>query len=143
VAEGEPVLFFHYQSLRLYRLGPGVGRWSQPPNWFRLPAPAGDLVARTDVHVRKSRAERRLLWRPYLARLAEAVRTVEDADGGFVANLPVARLGDAAADARRKVELNSSRLNPRLRRAARRENALGRTHPRQAAVLEQADYLRG
>ena len=143
VAEGEPVLFYHYQSLRLHRLGPGVGRWSHPPNWFRLPAPASELVGKTAVHNRMSRAERRLLWRPYLARLAEAVRTVEEAHGGFVAGLPVARLGDAAADARRKVELNSSRLNPRLRRAARRENALGRAYPRQGAVLEQADYLRG
>jgi hypothetical protein len=141
VAEGEPVLFYHYQSLRLHRLGPGVGRWSLPPNWFQLPAPANQLAARTAVHNRIPRAERRLLWRPYLARLADAVRTVEETHGEFVERLPVARLGDTAADARRKVELNSSRLNPRLRRAARRENTVRPAYPRQPSV--QADSLRG
>ena len=50
----------------------------------------------------------------FVARLAEAVRTVEEAHDGFVAGLPVARLGDAATDARRKVEATVEYLRSTL-----------------------------
>jgi hypothetical protein len=73
VADGRPVIAYHYQSLRLGRARP----WRTQvlaPNVF--PFRRLGLEAEVRTHYRLSRGERRHLWRPYLARLQIAVGEV-------------------------------------------------------------------
>ena len=79
--DGRPVVFFHAQSWRLRRAGPGV-----------RPLPGADRAGYTiDGGYRPSALERELLWAPYANRVADSVRELRGVDPGLVEDLP--RLG--------------------------------------------------
>lgn len=114
LVDGRPVSFYHYQSLRVHRL-PRRLRWvPRPPSYLKLAAP---LVVRTKPWFRLTRAERRLLWRPYLNELAPAVCEVAAAEPRLLETMPVLRVADLAHDWWHKLRLNLDRRW--LRRAAK------------------------
>jgi hypothetical protein len=83
LANGRPVLAYHYQSLRLAHGRPGVGR-RLSPNVFALPGTPLRMEARAQPHYRLSRSERQRFWRPHAIRLGHAVSQVVDAEPGFL-----------------------------------------------------------
>jgi hypothetical protein len=86
LADGRPVLAYHYQSLRLHHPRPRVAR-QLSPNVFPLATPTAKLEACAQPHYRLSRRERRLLWRPHATRLAAAVEEVLAYEPAFLATL--------------------------------------------------------
>jgi hypothetical protein len=102
-ADDRPVTFYHHQSLRLYRRPRRLRALPLPSNMFALP---GGLVARTNPQYAMSSAERNLIWRPYLDRLAEAIE-----DPSFE-ELTLAELRD---DGRLRFGIARGRVGHRLR----------------------------
>jgi hypothetical protein len=87
LADGRPVIAYHYQSLRL--------GWARPrraqalaPNVF--PITRLGLEAQVRTHYRLSRRERRHFYGPYLARLETAVGEVQNAVPAFAGALAAA-----------------------------------------------------
>jgi hypothetical protein len=111
LVDGRPVAFYHYQSLRLRRLPPRLRGAPRPPSYLRLPRVADSpaLVARTKPWFRLTRAERRLLWRPYLRELAPAVAEVAVAEPRLMATVPGLGAGELVRDWRCKLRLNLDR----------------------------------
>jgi hypothetical protein len=104
VAEGLPVTFYHHQSLRLYRIPPHLRPLPLPSNIFRLP---GGAVGRINPRYRISPAERRLIWRPYVDRLAEATADVIQLANGSDSHrqAEVIKLGLLLRDTGRRLQL--------------------------------------
>jgi hypothetical protein len=122
-ADGSPVIAYHFQSLRLRRTAQGLPiRVAQ--NAFRMPPTQPPLEAYAQPHYRLSPAERRVFWRPYVARLGQAVVEVIEREPGFaqaVAQAPTP--GATLAAIREHVGLQASRvLVPPVRAVRRRIN---------------------
>lgn len=83
LADARPVLGYHYQSLRLGRARPSVGR-RLSPNVFAVPGTPLPVEARARSHYRLSRSERRRFWHPHIKRLGSAVSQVIDEEPTFV-----------------------------------------------------------
>jgi hypothetical protein len=121
-AEGLPVTFYHHQSLRLYHRPLHLRPLRLPSNMFPLPGRRGRLVGRTNPRYRISRQDRRLIWRPYVRRLAEAVTDVAGAVGESAA--PEAQFGvltpkHLLGDTGRRLQLRASPIEHRVRKAGR------------------------
>jgi hypothetical protein len=117
-AEGFPVTFYHHQSLRLYRRPAWLRPFALPSNMFVLPG-RRDLVARVNPRYRIPRAERRLIWRPYLRRLAEAAG--ELADGRLGTDPVFDRLAfvHIRSDAERRLRIRAASIRYGVGHAAR------------------------
>jgi hypothetical protein len=115
-ANGRPVVFYHHQSLRLYRRPVRLRAYGLPYNAFRIPGHGGALVGRTLARSRFSRAERRLIWRPYLNRLAQAVDDVAREVDAFPTTLHVLGLHHLRSDRAQRRRIARSRLNAGARR---------------------------
>ncbi len=85
-ADGRAVIAYHYQSVRLCRASPWLGR-RLPPNVFALPGVRPALQARAESHYRLSLAEQHLFWRSYARRLGPAVVEVLAAQPRFAERL--------------------------------------------------------
>lgn len=77
LADGRPLVYYHYQSLRLRRDGPlvRVAGW-RSNDLGELPGIAPPMRATIGRHWRISADERELLWQPYRQQLAAAVAEI-------------------------------------------------------------------
>ncbi|MHB8468736.1 MAG: glycosyl transferase [Gaiellaceae bacterium] len=85
MVDKQPLIFFHYQSLRVYRSP--FGRTPLPAPYRRIPSHA--LAWSTPYPV--SASHRHLIWRPYLRQLAAAIadaRTLDPSPAYGVTHLP-------------------------------------------------------
>jgi SAM-dependent methyltransferase len=99
LVDGQPLIFYHYHSLTLYGGLEALARMRVLPPPYRS---SGDgLVWRSGYPM--SAPERRLVWEPYVQRLAHAVADVRaldpSFDRGFVERRPVEVARDAASSA--------------------------------------------
>ncbi len=114
LADGQAVLSYHYQSLRLYRLPRRLRLLPRPLSLMRLPGSPG-VVARTKPWYRLASRERRLFWEPYLRRLSAAVREMDSREA-FVHELDALSLAEFLHDHRHKIRLTRRRIRHRVRR---------------------------
>lgn len=121
-ADGQPVLFYHFQSLRLHRRR-GAGRPWAASNLFALPRARIPAVGRTTPWYRISRGERRLFWRPYMRRLAQSMNEVAAFEKGFRDTLPGLTSAQVADDLGHRLRLNRARIAGPVRRPPRRAGA--------------------
>jgi len=110
--DGRPLVFYHYQSLRLLPASPAVERLARAVPAFRRipgrPALAWTRYAGYDL----SPSHLELVWEPYARRLAEELLRVQEAEPGFSAGL---NRGDARGVA---LELARQVVPDRLKKAA-------------------------
>jgi len=118
VADGLPVTFYHHQSLRLHRLPAYLRPLPLPANIFQLP---WRLVGHINPRYMLSRSERKLIWRPYLGRLAEASADVAQLANGSGSDLQHddLRLERLLEDCRRRLEIRTGFIRRRVRNARR------------------------
>jgi hypothetical protein len=109
-ADGRPVVFYHHQSLRLYRRPARLRAVRLPSNVFPV---QGSIVGRTNPRYGMPREERNLIWRPYIRRLAGALA---DLDGS--ASLDELKLERLREDAGHLLRIGYGRVRQRLRAAA-------------------------
>jgi hypothetical protein len=109
LADGRMLIFYHYQSLRLCR-APRLARLWFPSNIFRIQGTRDGLVARINPWYRLARAERRLLWRPYLRRLTSSLADVARLEPDVERRIEVLTFADIRKDARRRLGLAAERL---------------------------------
>jgi hypothetical protein len=83
LANAQPVLAYHFQSLRLGRARPPLGR-RMSPNVFAVPGTPLPVEVRAQSYYRLSHSERRCFWRPHVTRLGCAVSQVVDEEPRFV-----------------------------------------------------------
>lgn len=116
--DGEPVVFYHFQSLRLVRGLKSLRRIVEP-EWAFEPIPGrdDDLWA-TSPGYELSETERRIFWRPYLLELATAVDAVGGVDRTLESALIPRRLGSLGRAGMRRAA--PSTVRQALRRAAGR-----------------------
>jgi hypothetical protein len=109
--DGEPLILFHYQSLRLHRRSrrPGAAR----------PLTGAPIPFSWRIHrgYNISPVERELVWEPYLERLAGAIGELHEVDGRLVDELHAPNLRAIARAARRDLWMRKHDL---AARAARR-----------------------
>jgi hypothetical protein len=98
--EGRPVLFFHAQSLRLWRARRRIAA---------LPGVPGVGYA-IDGSYRPTTPERELLWAPYVRRLGEAVRDLHDVDRGLAGTIPRLGVRERARGGLRRAWMGAQRL---------------------------------
>jgi hypothetical protein len=118
-ADGRPVTFYHHQSLRLYRRPRHLRPLRLPSNFFPVPGHGGALVARARARYRISRADRRLIWKPYIRRLAEAVAAVAGEAGASDEQFDVLTLDHVRQDVGVRIGLRTGRVTRQLRWARR------------------------
>ncbi len=87
VVDGEPLIFYHYGGLRLYRAWPAwLPRWRRTARHFRRAEQSPDFYWATPYAI--SAHERKLVWEPYIRLLAESLAEVRrwepDFSTGFV-----------------------------------------------------------
>jgi hypothetical protein len=112
VANGRPVIAYHYQSLRLGRARPRAAAWLSR-NVFALAAGGIRLEARVETHYRLGRGERSHFWRPHLGRLAGAVAEVLVEEPRFAGTLaPLPTRAQALAVVRQGLALRAGRVLP-------------------------------
>jgi hypothetical protein len=113
---GEPLILFHYQSLRIH-----------PPRWAlearrRLPGAPIPLAWRIYRGYRISAAESELVWQPYLHRLGEAMSELHAVDPTLIGELRAPGLREMARAARKHVWMRKHDLAEALdRRSAHSE----------------------
>lgn len=132
-ADGRPVVFFHFQSLRLRRrrvLPPAA----YPHNYVTPNGNSTRMVGRTSAWFRLRPAQRRLLWEPYLAALIEEAEGLGPARARYwetVPHVPAAELREdlairralalgTVADAWRRRSSSAKRRARRLAAMAKR-----------------------
>jgi SAM-dependent methyltransferase len=97
LVDEQPLIFYHYHSLTLYMGLEALDRLRVLPPPYR--SSGGGLVWRSGYPM--SRAERRLVWNPYLRRLGRALADVRSLDPsfdrGFVARRPLDVVPEAAS----------------------------------------------
>jgi len=81
--EGQPLVFYHFQSAAIRRAGAVTGHW--PVNRTHLVDCRGLVITRR--HLVPSRVEE-WLWQPYLAELAAATQGVLDGSPGYARYFP-------------------------------------------------------
>lgn len=111
-ANGQVVLAYHYQSLRLYQQPRLLRLVPRPISLMRMPG-SSDIVARTKSWYRLGYRERRLFWRPYLRTLAVVVNEL-DSRASFIGGLDTLRTIDLRADHRQKIHLTWRRVRHRI-----------------------------
>lgn len=83
LVDGNPAVFFHFQSLRLVRRRGLHPRMALPPNYVhRLRRPTG-LVGRVSPWFHVAAAHRRLLWGPYIRRVAHEAEALGALSGAW------------------------------------------------------------
>jgi hypothetical protein len=112
--DGEPVVFYHYQSLRLLRAPAGLRRLTLRSHGYRFLRDPSPLLWWTNPEYALPEREVELLWRPYLRGLVEALSELRAREPGFDDGLTPLPLGELLGQLAR-------RLTPRpARRLARR-----------------------
>jgi hypothetical protein len=104
LVDGRPLVFYHFQSLRLRR-DTTAGRRLSGRNGGVLPCDAPPLLWRADPTYRLSPKERAWLWDPYLRRVADAVSALRRVDPGYGNALPALRPRDRAREAWQRASL--------------------------------------
>jgi hypothetical protein len=129
--EGQPVVFYHYQSLQLFRASLRARHQALWPLSHRVSDQHVLVVWRTDPDYAILRQEETLLWAPYVRRLGQAVADLRDMDPTFDAGLTPLRLKDVAVEAARDgLPALLWRITARARRhAAPRRSSSGTARP--------------
>jgi hypothetical protein len=115
--DGLPLLFFHHQSLRLYRGLQRLHRLGLLGEAYRFQPRPVPVVWSINRWYRISEEERALVWEPYVSRVAEAVRDLQALDPGFDAGLRKLTRREIGDEVLRRVALRPARRA--LRRAER------------------------
>jgi SAM-dependent methyltransferase len=108
LVDGRPLVFYHFHKLRLFRPATGPAPLPLPYGVVRSRPP---LAWTTGSSNPVSRVERRLIWQPYVCRVAAAVeeiRRVDPAIDGGIASLPAREI--ARAVVRRTLPATARRL---------------------------------
>jgi hypothetical protein len=95
--DGQPLIAFHYQSLRIHPPRRAIDGGRQ------LPAAPVPLAWRIYRGYRLSAAERELVWEPYLQRLGEATGELHAVDAGLVDELSAPGPREMARAARKHI----------------------------------------
>jgi hypothetical protein len=112
--DGEPIVFYHYQSLRLLRAPTGLRRLTLRSHGYRFLRDPSPLLWWTDPEYALPEREVELLWRPYLRGLVAALAELRAREPGFDDGLTPLPPGELLGQLAR-------RLTPRpARRFARR-----------------------
>jgi hypothetical protein len=121
--DGVPLILFHYQSLRVHRKRrrPGLAK-----PLAGTPIPFSWRVHR---HYRLSEVERKLVWRPYLERMAEAVGQLRAADPSLVDEMRPPNLRAIARAFRQDLWIRKHRLAAALRLPSDRTSGDGGVAP--------------
>jgi SAM-dependent methyltransferase len=129
------LVFFHYHGLTLYR-GAGVRPLARLPNRYRV---SGQFVWTTQYPVGKD--ERRLVWDPYLSRLAEAYGEVRAAAGSPDPGLTATRPGEVVRETVRR--LAPARARRAATRLLTRRSGTGEGWTSPETVARHRDLVRG
>ena len=112
--DGKPLVFHHYHGGRVLRPGSSLERLGTRLGLYE-PIPGYEASLRWHPGYPFSEAERTLLWRPYMERVARAYDEIRTVDPSFEAGVGQPRVRDFAFSARSRLRgLVSSR---RYRRA--------------------------
>jgi hypothetical protein len=99
-ADGRPIVFFHFQSLRLRRHRREFPRAAYPANYLTAAAPSRRVVGRTSAWFRLRPVQRQVLWEPYLTaviRAADGLGPARAAYWGAVPGIATAELREDVA----------------------------------------------
>jgi len=107
--DGERIIFYHYQSLRLRRRRGPLPRAAYPANYLLMPS--STIAARTRAWLRLTDDQRELLWQPYLD---DVVREAARIPGYRIPAVTTKEL-------REDLAIRSQLMLGTLRSAARRE----------------------
>jgi hypothetical protein len=86
--DGRPIVFFHFQSLRLRRRWRALPRAAHPANYLMAEPPSERVVGRTSAWFRLRPAQRRVLWEPYLTALIAAADSLGPARAAYWESVP-------------------------------------------------------
>jgi hypothetical protein len=128
LVEGVPAIFYHFQSLQLYRGITTLRRLGLMSRTYRFTPRPVPLVWSYRYLYPVSSEEDRLFWQPYARRLSEGLLELRRVDPGFEAGFV-----DERAAARRELERRGRRRAKRVRRASRPTVRRVRRSWRQAA----------
>ena len=115
--DGLPLLFFHYQSLRLYSGLRRLHRLGLLGETYRFQPRSVPLVWSINRWYRISEQERSLVWEPYVRRVSEAIVDLQTLQPGFGAGLRQLTRREIGDEVLRTVALRPARQA--LRRAER------------------------
>jgi hypothetical protein len=107
--DGFPLLFFHHQSLRLYRGLHGLHRFGLLGQRYRFHPRPVPLVWSIDRWYPFSESERTLVWEPYVHRVSEAIADLDALDAGFDAGLRRLTRREIGGEVLRTVALRPAR----------------------------------
>jgi len=136
-ADRRPIVFFHFQSLRLRRRWRGLPPVAHPANYLVPDARSPRVVGRTSAWFRLRPAQRRVLWEPYLSALIDAADGLGPAGAAYWGNVPRVSTAELREDAaiRRALALGTvadawrRRSSSAKRRAGRLAAMTKRRHP--------------
>jgi hypothetical protein len=117
--DGRPIVFFHFQSLRLHRPWPVLPRVGYPTNYLAPNGARRGVIARTNAWYRLPADQRRLLWEPYLRRLIETADGLGPARAAYWSAVPPVTPAELRRDVRIRRELVLGRIGDAWRRRAR------------------------
>ena len=115
-ADGRPIVFFHFQSLRLHRPWRALPRGAYPPNYLVPDGLPPRAIGRTNAWYRLPPAHRRLLWVPYLDALIEAADGLGAARAAYWGTVRAVARAELRRDVRIRRELMLGRLGDAWRR---------------------------
>jgi hypothetical protein len=132
LVEGVPAIFYHFQSLKLYRGITTPRRLGLMAKTYRLTRSGAPLVWTYLESYPVSAEEDRLFWHAYARRLSEALLDLLRVDPGFDAGFI-----DGRADAYRRLNRRTQKRVKRSRRAVRRRAKRARRTRRHIARTTQ------
>jgi hypothetical protein len=103
VVDGVPVIFYHYQSLRLYHRVTTLRRLGLLPDAYEVTDGPSPLVWSISPEYELSEPERRLIWHPYLRELRKAIIDIRRVDPSFRDGFVDPPLRQVARDVLRRV----------------------------------------
>lgn len=107
--DGLPLLFFHHQSLCLYRGLHGLHRLGLLGEAYRFQPRPVPLVWSINRWYPFSEQERTLVWEPYVRRVSEAIADIRALDHGFDAGLRQLTRREIGDEVLRRVALRPAR----------------------------------
>lgn len=116
--DDEPLIFFHYQSLRLYKGLAALRRIAVLSNTYRFTPDPVPLVWSIDRY-RMADLEEELIWAPYVRRIGEAIADIRRLDPGFSAGFTGATGPEVARDFARRASSAVRRFGAATRRTLR------------------------